>query len=82
MLAFSNTPITHAGQMDSAQCQNNEKDCLCETDKEIEACRAKIPAAEEKARIKSLFGYPSNRHIARVPAKKPDTRKERLPHSN
>ena len=68
ILAFSNTPIIHVGPIAPAKCESNEIDCLCETDKTIEACRENISAAEEKARIKSLFGYPSNRYTVQDPA--------------
>jgi hypothetical protein len=40
----------------------------CEADKAIATCIAQIPTAEESAKIKLLFGYPSNRYIAQNPA--------------
>jgi hypothetical protein len=34
------------------------------------ACKVQIPTAEANAKIKLLFGYPSNRYIAQNPANK------------
>ena len=67
---FENTPISNAGPTDTSKCLYNEKDCRCEADKEIIACEVQIPTTEENAKIKLLFGYPSNRYIAQNPANK------------
>ena len=67
---FANTPISNAGPTDTSKCLYNGKDCRCEADKEIIACEVQIPTTEENAKIKLLFGYPSNRYIAQNPANK------------
>ena len=65
---FENTPISNAGSTDTSKCLYNGKDCRCEADKEIIACEVQIPTTEENAKIKLLFGYPSNRYIVQNPA--------------
>lgn len=66
---FANTPASNAEPKDTSKCLYHE-DCLCEADKEVMACKAQIPAAETNAKIKLLFGYPSNRYITQNPANK------------
>jgi len=67
---FANTPISTAEPTDKSKCQYNGKDCRCEVDKVVVACKEKIPTAEANAKIKLLFGYPSNRYIAQNSANK------------
>ncbi|MFT4577405.1 MAG: hypothetical protein ACI9UO_000218 [Nitrospinales bacterium] len=67
---FANTPLSNAEQTDTSKCQNNEKSCRCDADESIVACKAQIPTAEANAKIKLLFGHPSNRYIAQNPADK------------
>jgi hypothetical protein len=52
---FANTSISNA------ETKNKSK---CEADEVVEACKKQIPTAEANAKIKLLFGYPSNRYIA------------------
>jgi hypothetical protein len=58
---FANTPLTNAEPTDTSKC---------EADKAIVACKAQIPTAEANAKIKLLFGHPSNRYIVQNPADK------------
>ena len=65
---FANTTISNAEPTDTSKCLYNGKNCRCEADKEIIACEVQIPTTEKNAKIKLLFGYPSNRYIAQNPA--------------
>jgi hypothetical protein len=56
---FANTPLTNAEQTDTSKC---------EADEAVTACNAQTPTAEANAKIKLLFGYPSNRYIFQNPA--------------
>lgn len=67
---LSNTILSNAGQIDTSKCLDDGKDCGCDTAPEVVECKAKIPAAEKNAQIKSLFGYPPNRVIANNNANK------------
>jgi hypothetical protein len=66
----ANMPISNAETTDTSKCLYNGKNCQCEANKAVVACTAQIPAAEANAKIKLLFGYPSNRYIAQNPANK------------
>jgi hypothetical protein len=58
---FANTSISNAKTTDTSKC---------EADEALVACKAEIPTAEANAKIKLLFGYPSNRYIVQNPADK------------
>jgi hypothetical protein len=56
------------GPADTSKCLYSGKGCRCDVDKEVITCEAQIPTAETNAKIKLLFGYPSNLYIAQNPA--------------
>jgi hypothetical protein len=58
---FANTPLSNAEPTDMSKC---------EADEEVVVCKSQIPTAEANAKIKLLFGYPSNRYIVQNPADK------------
>jgi hypothetical protein len=59
---FTNTSISNAEPPDISKCLNE--------DKAVVACKAQIPTAEANAKIKLLFGSPSNHYIAQNPVNK------------
>ena len=65
---FAITPLSNAGPTDKSKCLDNGMDCQCEA--AVLACKAQIQTAEANAKIKLLFGYPSNRYIDQNPANK------------
>jgi hypothetical protein len=58
---FTNTSISNAETTDTPKCEAYEA---------VVACKAQIPTSEANAKIKLLFGYPSNRYIVQNPADK------------
>jgi hypothetical protein len=61
LLIFANTSISNSETTDTSKC---------EADEAVVACKAQIPTAEANAKIKLLFGYPSNHYIVQNPADK------------
>jgi hypothetical protein len=55
---FTNTSISNSETTETSKC---------EADDAVLACKRQIPTAEANAKIKLLFGYPSNRYIIQNP---------------
>ena len=58
---FANISVSNAETTDTLKC---------EADEAVQACKAQIPTAEANAKIRLLFGHPSNRYIVQNPADK------------